>query len=198
MNKERIYVALVTKLYPPYLRCWLLCQTEKAIFAGGCFWCMQADFDHLPGVLSTTAGYDGDVLKNPTYEQVSAGQTNDAESVLVEFDSNKVSYKQVVNYFFRHIDPTTNDAQFCDVGHQYRSAIFYLNNEQKEIALANKKALGPLFPTIYTEVVPSIQFYPAEEYHQKYYQKNPIRYKYYRYRCGRDPRVKEVWSHEKN
>ena len=173
-------------------------QTEKAIFAGGCFWCMEADFNHLPGVLSVTSGYDGDTVKNPTYEQVSAGETNDAESVLVAFDSNKVSYKQVVNYFFRHIDPTTKDAQFCDHGHQYRSAIFYLNDDQKNTAMEIKKKLEPLFPQIYTEIVPATPFYPAEEYHQKYYQKNPIRYKYYRYRCGRDARVQEVWSHEKN
>jgi peptide-methionine (S)-S-oxide reductase len=172
-------------------------QTEKAIFAGGCFWCMEADFNHLPGVLSVTSGYDGDTIKNPTYEQVSSGQTNDAESVLIEFDTNKISYKEVVDYFFRHIDPTTKDAQFCDHGRQYRSAIFYLNEEQKNIAMGVKKNLAGSFPQIYTEIVPATPFYPAEEYHQKYYQKNPIRYKYYRYHCGRDARVKEVWSHEK-
>ncbi|MBL7481463.1 peptide-methionine (S)-S-oxide reductase MsrA [Legionella bononiensis] len=171
-------------------------KTEQAIFAGGCFWCMEADFDHLPGVISTTSGYDGDTIKNPTYEQVSAGGTNYAESVLVEFDSNKVSYKQLVDYFFRHIDPTTKDGQFCDQGHQYRSAVFYLNNEQKTVAEAVKNSLMHTVPKIYTEIVPSTQFYPAEEYHQNYYQKNPIRYKYYRYRCGRDARVEEVWSHE--
>ncbi|BCA93858.1 peptide methionine sulfoxide reductase MsrA [Legionella antarctica] len=173
-------------------------QTEQAIFSGGCFWCMQADFDHLPGVISTTSGYDGDTLKNPTYELVSGGRTNYAEAVLVAFDSNKVSYQQLVNYFFKHIDPTAKDAQFCDVGRQYRSAIFYLNEEQKKIALESRKNLKHFFPDIYTEIVPATPFYPAEEYHQKYYQKNPIRYKYYRYRCGRDARVKEVWSNEKN
>lgn len=173
-----------------------LATTEKAIFAGGCFWCMEADFDHLQGVLSTTSGYDGDTLKNPTYEQVSAGGTNYAESVLVEFDSNKVSYKQLVDYFFKHIDPTTKDAQFCDHGHQYRSAIFYLNKEQKEVALSVRNELKQKFPEIYTEITPSTYFYRAEEYHQNYYQKNPIRYKYYRYRCGRDSRIDEVWFHE--
>lgn len=172
-------------------------HTEKAIFAGGCFWCMEADFNHLPGVLTVTSGYDGDTIKNPTYEQVSAGTTNNAESVLVEFDANKVSYKQLVDYFFKHIDPTTKDAQFCDHGHQYRSAIFFLNDEQKNIALESKKNIEQFFPRIYTEIVPATQFYPAEEYHQNYFKKNPIRYKYYRYRCGRDARVREVWSHEK-
>lgn len=171
-------------------------KTEQAIFAGGCFWCMEADFDHLPGVISTTSGYDGDTIKNPTYEQVSAGGTNYAESVLVEFDTNKLSYKQLVDYFFRHIDPTNQNGQFCDQGHQYRSAVFYLNEEQKTVAEAIKKSLMPSFPNIYTEITPSTHFYPAEEYHQNYYQKNPIRYKYYRYRCGRDARVEEVWSHE--
>ena len=191
----------------PFIRSGVLCilfltaisvfaNTEQAIFAGGCFWCMEADFDHLPGVISTTSGYDGDTIKNPTYEQVSAGGTNYAESVLVAFDSTKVSYKQLVDYFFRHIDPTTKDGQFCDQGHQYRSAVFYLNNEQKTVAETVKNSLMHSFPEVYTEIVPSTHFYPAEEYHQNYYQKNPIRYKYYRYRCGRDARVEEVWSHE--
>ncbi|CAM2843197.1 peptide-methionine (S)-S-oxide reductase MsrA [Legionella worsleiensis] len=171
-------------------------KTEQAIFAGGCFWCMEADFDHLPGVISTTSGYDGDVGEKPSYELVSAGKTHYAESVLVTFDSAKLNYKQLVEYFFRHIDPTTQNAQFCDQGPQYRSAIFYLNNEQKQTAQAIKKALMNSFPIIYTEVIPSTHFYPAEEYHQNYYQKNPIRYKYYRYRCGRDARIDEVWSHE--
>lgn len=173
-------------------------KTEKAIFAGGCFWCMEADFDHLDGVISTTSGFDGDVIKNPTYEQVSGGTTNYAESVLVEFNPDQINYKQLVEYFFRHIDPTTKDAQFCDHGHQYRSAVFYLNEEQKNTATAVKNSLSSLFPQIYTEIVPSTVFYPAEEYHQNYYQKNPIRYRYYRYSCGRDSRVAEVWNHEKN
>lgn len=182
--------------YIMYTSCFA--QTEKAIFAGGCFWCMEADFDHLPGVISTTSGFDGDSLKNPTYELVSAGNTLYAESVLVEYDSTKINYKQLLDYFFKHIDPTTKDAQFCDHGHQYRSAVFYLNNEQKQIAIKTKKELEHTFPIIYTEIEPSTHFYPAEEYHQNYYQKNPIRYKYYRYRCGRDERVNEVWNHAKN
>lgn len=173
-------------------------KTEKAIFAGGCFWCMESDFDHLPGVISTTSGFDGDTLKNPTYEQVSAGNTNYAESVMVLFDTNKLTYNQLVDYFFKHIDPVTKNAQFCDHGRQYRSAIFYLDNEQKKIAVEYKKKLEQKFPTVYTEIVPSTAFYPAEEYHQNYYRKNPIRYKYYRYRCGRDARVQEVWSDKKN
>ncbi|MDF1930678.1 peptide-methionine (S)-S-oxide reductase MsrA [Legionella pneumophila] len=154
---------------------------------------MEADFDHLPGVLSTTSGFDGDTLKNPTYEQVSAGNTHYAESVMVEFDPNKLSYKKLVEYFFMHIDPTVKNAQFCDHGSQYRSAIFYLNDQQKKIAMEYKKELEQKFPTVYTEIVPSTSFYPAEEYHQNYYKKNPVRYKYYRYRCGRDARIQEVW-----
>lgn len=173
-------------------------KTEQAIFAGGCFWCVEADFDHLPGVLSTTAGYDGDILKDPSYEQVSSGKTNYTESVLVTFDPGQISYKQLVDYFYRHIDPTTKDAQFCDIGHQYRSAVFYLTEEQKQIALSVTKTLKQTFPEVYTEISPSTHFYPAEQYHQNYYQKNPIRYKYYRYRCGRDARIEEVWSYEKN
>lgn len=173
-------------------------KTEQAIFAGGCFWCMEADFDHLPGVLSTTSGYDGDILKDPSYEQVSSGKTNYAESVLVTFDPDQISYKQLVDYFYRHIDPTTKDAQFCDIGHQYRSAVFYLTEEQKQTALSVSKSLKQIFPEMYTQITPSTHFYSAEQYHQNYYQKNPIRYKYYRYRCGRDTRVKEVWSYEKN
>ncbi len=172
--------------------------TEKAVFAGGCFWCVESDFDHVPGVITTTSGFDGGTSANPTYEVVSAGKTDYAESVLVEFDPSKVSYETLVDYFFKHIDPTTKDKQFCDEGHQYRSAIFYLTDEQKNTALVVKKKLEPHVAAIYTEIVPATHFYPAEDYHQNYYQKNPIRYKYYRYQCGRDARVKEVWNHENN
>ena len=168
-------------------------KTESAIFAGGCFWCLQADFDKLPGVISTQAGYDGGQEPNPTYEQVSAGSTGYAESVKVEYDSDKLSYENLMDYFSHHIDPTVSDQQFCDKGHQYRTAIFYLNDTQKQLANASLTKVKQYFPTIYTEIVPSTKFYPAEEYHQKYYLKNPVRYKYYRWNCGRDARVKEVW-----
>lgn len=184
--------------------CWLLlfyssltfAKTEMAIFAGGCFWCMEADFDKVPGVLSTISGFDGGTFPNPSYQLVSSGHTNYTESVKVTFDPDKVSYQALVEYFWRHIDPTAKDAQFCDHGRQYRSAIFYLNTQQKKIAKASKNKIEKLFPTVYTEISPSTHFYPAEKYHQNYYRKNPIRYRYYRYQCGRDQRIQEVWLHE--
>ena len=171
-----------------------LAQRDNAVFAGGCFWCMEADFDHVPGVITTTSGFDGGTKKNPTYNMVSSGITDYAESVLVVFDTKKVSYKQLVDYFFRHIDPTTKDAQFCDHGRQYRSAIFYLNEAQKKTALAAIKKVKQKLPEVFTEIVPSTHFYPAEEYHQDYYKKNPIRYGYYRRGCGRDARVEALWG----
>lgn len=172
-------------------------QSATAIFAGGCFWCVEADFDKVPGVLSTESGYAGGQLKNPTYEQVSRGGTGHAESVRVTYDPTKVSYEQLLDYFWRHVDPTVKDQQFCDKGNQYRTAIFYQNNAQRLAALASQSALeksGHL-AHVYTEIVPAGTFYPAEEYHQDYYKKNPIRYKFYRTSCGRDARIAEVWSH---
>ncbi len=179
----------------------LVCQSPAfsatAIFAGGCFWCVESDFDKVPGVTQTISGYDGGTIKNPTYPLVSSGRTNYAEVVKVVYDEKKVNYKTLVNYFFTHIDPLVKDKQFCDTGHQYRSAIFYLNDKQKKIAEEVKSSLSKIFKgkTIYTEISPSTTFYPAEGYHQNYYKKNPYRYQYYRYRCGRDKRVKEVWRH---
>ena len=169
-----------------------------AVFAGGCFWCIEADFEKLPGVFDAESGYAGGTLKNPTYEQVSAGGTGHAEVVRVYYDPKKVSYQKLVDYFWRHIDPTVKDRQFCDGGNQYRSAIFYQNEAEKSVAEASKTALekSGRFPTIHTEIAPAGTFYPAEEYHQAYYKKNPIRYNYYRSACGRDARVKEVWGKE--
>lgn len=171
-------------------------KTSEAIFAGGCFWCVEADFDKVQGVISTESGFDGGTTKNPTYLLVSSGKTNYAESVRVVFDPEKISYKELVDYFWKHIDPTVKDSQFCDHGHQYRSAIFYLSEEQKAIALASKQEIEKKFPHVYTEIVPSTRFYPAEAYHQNYYINNSLRYKFYRYRCGRDQRVQEVWKNE--
>ena len=168
--------------------------SQVAIFAGGCFWRMQSDFDKLKGVVKTVVGYDGGRVKAPTYDLVSSGSTNYAESIAVTFNPKVVSYQQVLNYFWTHIDPTVKDAQFCDHGHQYRSAIFYLNAKQKKIAQQSLAAVQKLFPTVYTQLVPSTHFYPAETYHQDYYKKNPVRYHYYRWRCGRDQRVAEVWQ----
>ncbi len=173
-------------------------KTAEAIFAGGCFWCVEADFDKVHGVLDTQSGYDGGTTENPTYQSVSAGDTNYAESVRVTFDPELISYQALVRYFIRHIDPTVQDSQFCDHGHQYRSAIFYLNDEQKNAARASIEEISKKFPHVYTEIVPSTHFYAAEEYHQNYYINNPLRYKYYRYRCGRDKRVQEVWGNEKS
>lgn len=172
----------------------LFAKTSEAIFAGGCFWCVEADFDKVPGVIETISGYDGGTEPNPTYQQVSSGQTNYVETVKVIYDSDKVSYQQLLDYYWRHVDPTVENMQFCDVGKQYRSAIFYLDNEQKKVALASLDAIKKRFPKIYTDIIPSTTFYPAEDYHQNYYQKNPLRYQYYRYSCGRDARLKELWK----
>ncbi len=170
--------------------------TAKAVFAGGCFWCVESDFDKMPGVISTTSGYLGGSTVNPTYEQVSTHQTGHAEAVEVVFDTAKISYAQLVERFWRTIDPTTKDQQFCDQGSPYRSAIFALNVDQLSIAKASKAELEktkPFKEGIVTEVVLATTFYPAETYHQDYYKKNPLRYKYYRHRCGRDQRLQQLW-----
>jgi peptide-methionine (S)-S-oxide reductase len=171
--------------------------TEKATFAGGCFWCMEAPFDKLPGVISVTPGYSGGQVKNPTYEQVSAGGTGHAESVQIVFDPTKTGYSRLLEIYWRNIDPTAKDRQFCDVGSQYRSAIFYHNDYQRRAALQSKAALEknkPFKGPVVTEITPAGEFYPAEEYHQHYYKKNPLRYKFYRNGCGRDRRLLELWG----
>jgi peptide-methionine (S)-S-oxide reductase len=170
---------------------------QTATFAGGCFWCMESDFDKVKGVVSTTSGYTGGTVENPTYEQVSAGGTGHAESVEVAFDPKIVSYQELLDIFWHNIDPLAKDRQFCDSGHQYRSAIFYRDEEQKKLAEAAKaelEASGKFQAPIQTEVVPASTFYPAEEYHQEYYRKNPVRYKFYRWNCGRDQRLKLLWG----
>lgn len=171
--------------------------TEKATFAGGCFWCMEAPFDKLEGVVSVTSGYTGGNKKNPTYEEVSAGGTGHAEAVQVVFDSQRISYARLLDVFWHNIDPTVRDRQFCDSGHQYRSAIFYHDEEQRRIALKSRELLEknkPFREPVVTEITAAGEFYPAEEYHQHYYRKNPLRYKYYRTACGRDKRLKELWG----
>jgi peptide-methionine (S)-S-oxide reductase len=167
-----------------------------ATFAGGCFWCVEADFDKVPGVISTTSGYTGGTLVNPTYHQVSAGGTGHAEAVEVVYDPSKVSYQKLLDTFWRHHDPLAKDRQFCDSGHQYRGAIFYRGEEQKKLAEESKKAVQAKFAPrqVATEIVPAGPFYKAEDYHQDYYEKNPIRYKFYRYNCGRDQRLEELWG----
>ena len=171
--------------------------TAKAIFAGGCFWCVESDFDKVEGVISTTSGYTGGTLANPSYEQVSAKHTGHAEAVEIVFDPARVSYEKLVEHYWRTIDPTVKDRQFCDVGTPYRTAIFAIGEAQMKVALASKAALEkskPFKEPIVTEIVPASAFYPAEDYHQDYYKKNPIRYQYYRTSCGRDARVKQLWG----
>lgn len=169
----------------------------KATFAGGCFWCMEGPFDKLDGVFSTTSGYIGGHKKNPTYREVSAGTTGHTEAVEVIYDPKKVTYQKLLDVFWVNIDPTVKDRQFCDHGSQYRSGIFYHGEEQKQLAEASKQKLEkdkPFQGMIYTEVTAATKFYPAEDYHQDYYTKNPIRYKFYRYSCGRDKRLAELWG----
>ncbi len=172
-------------------------KTAKATFAGGCFWCMEAPYDKLPGVISTTSGYIGGQVKNPTYEQVSTGRTGHTEAVQVEYDPSRVSYEKLLDVFWHNIDPTVKNAQFCDHGTQYRSGVFYHNDEQRKLAEASKAALDksrPFKEAIVTEITKAGEFYAAEDYHQDYYQKNPVRYKLYRNGCGRDARLKELWG----
>jgi peptide-methionine (S)-S-oxide reductase len=168
-----------------------------ATFAGGCFWCMEQPFDKLDGVLATTSGYTGGTKPNPTYEEVSSGSTLHAESVQVLYDPKRVSYEKLLDVFWHNIDPTVRDRQFCDIGSQYRTAIFVHNDEQRRAAEASKAALEkskPFRAAIVTPIVTASQFWPAEEYHQDYYVRNPIRYAYYRTGCGRDARLKELWG----
>lgn len=173
--------------------------TKRAIFAGGCFWCMEPPFRGLDGVVSVTSGYTGGTVENPSYEQVSSGRTGHAEAVEIVYDPRKVRYETLLQIFWRSIDPLVKDRQFCDVGTQYRTAIFYTDEEQGRLARASKEALeksGRFSSPIQTEITPAGPFYPAEEYHQDYARKNPVRYTYYRYGCGRDKRLKELWGDE--
>ncbi|MBI3043940.1 MAG: peptide-methionine (S)-S-oxide reductase MsrA [Betaproteobacteria bacterium] len=169
----------------------------RATFAGGCFWCMEEAFDKVPGVVATVSGYMGGKLKSPTYEQVSTGRTGHAEVVQVEYDPAKVSYAKLVEVFWRNVDPTQKDAQFCDYGSQYRSGIFFHDEEQKRVAEASRVALQTTKPfrgEIVSEITRAAEFYPAEGYHQDYYRKNPARYKFYKSGCGREARLQQLWG----
>ena len=171
--------------------------TVQATFAGGCFWCTESDFDKVPGVISTTSGYTGGSVVNPTYQQVSAKTTGHAEAVQIVFDPAKVSYEQLLAKFWTSIDPTTRDRQFCDVGTPYRTVIFAHDATQLEAArksLADLEKSKPFKAPIVTQIVPASAFYAAEEYHQDYHNKNPVRYKYYRLSCGRDARLQQLWG----
>lgn len=170
---------------------------SKAIFAGGCFWCVESDFDKVPGVVSTTSGYIGGTVANPTYQQVSSKTTGHAEAVEIVFDPAKVTYRALVDHYWRTIDPTVKDQQFCDHGSPYRTAIFALDQDQLKAAqasLADVQKTKPFPQPIVTEILLATKFYPAEDYHQDYYLKNPVRYKYYRTSCGRDARLAQLWG----
>ena len=170
-------------------------RTASATFAGGCFWCVEADFDKVDGVISTTSGYTGGHTVNPSYEQVSHGGTGHAESVEIVYDPAKVSYNKLLDVFWHNIDPLAKNAQFCDHGDQYRTAIFYHDEKQRAAAEASKAAVqARLEAQVQTEITPAGPFYKAEDYHQDYHSKNPIRYKFYRLSCGRDARLQELWG----
>jgi peptide-methionine (S)-S-oxide reductase len=173
---------------------------ELATFAGGCFWCMEPPFDKLDGVVSTVSGYLGGTEENPTYQEVSAGRTGHAETVQITFDPSKVTYRKLLEVFWKQINPTTADRQFVDVGRQYRSAIFYQNEVQRRLAEESRKEMensGRFGAPIVTEIVPAGTFWPAEDYHQDYYMKNPLRYKFYRFGSGRDQYLKKIWGKTK-
>jgi peptide-methionine (S)-S-oxide reductase len=170
-------------------------KVAAAVFAGGCFWCTEADFDKVRGVVSTTSGYAGGRIADPSYEQVSAGGTGHYEAVRVVYDPTKVSFAQLVSHFFKTIDPLDGGGQFCDRGDQYRSAIFVANESERRIAEGTKgRAAKRLGKPIATQVVPAARFWPAETYHQDYYTRNPVRYRFYRFNCGRDGRLRKVWG----
>lgn len=172
-------------------------RIDTAIFAGGCFWCMQEAFEKVDGVVEVTAGYAGGTVAKPTYEQVSAGGTGHAESVEVKYDPRKITYARLLDVFWHNVDPVTPERQFCDAGHQYRSAIFYRDDGQRRAAEASKRALEDskrFSQPIVTEIVAAGTFYPAEEYHQDYYKKNPARYHFYKFNCGRAQRLEELWG----
>lgn len=172
-------------------------EQAKAVFAGGCFWCMEEVFEKVEGVVSVTSGYMGGQKTNPTYEEVSAGGTGHAESMEVIYDPAKVSYQKLLDHFWKNVDPITPNAQFCDHGTQYRAAIFYGNDEEKRQAEASKQAIEQsrrFKEPIVTQIVTASKFYPAEDYHQDFYKKNPAKYKFYKFTCGRAQRLEMLWG----
>lgn len=174
-------------------------KTATAIFAGGCFWCSESDFEKLPGVIEVESGYTAGNKDKPSYQEVSAGVTGHTEAVRVTYDPRKVGYPQLVEYFWRTIDPTVKDSQFCDHGSQYRSGIYWQNDAERQVAQASRDALvkSGRFKTIHTELAAATSFWPAEDYHQNYYKKNPVRYNIYRASCGRDDRLEQLWGKQK-
>ncbi|MBE9070593.1 peptide-methionine (S)-S-oxide reductase MsrA [Leptolyngbya cf. ectocarpi LEGE 11479] len=174
-----------------------LAEPAQATFAGGCFWCMEHPFDELSGVTNTTSGYMGGTVESPSYRQVSSGTTGHAEVVQVEYDTDSVSYETLLDTFWRNVDPLDARGQFCDRGSQYRSIIFYDDDPQQRLAKSSKQSVGELLgQPIATEILPATAFYPAEDYHQNYYQTHPARYRLYRFGCGRDQRLAELWGSE--
>lgn len=172
-------------------------ETKTAVFAGGCFWCMEPPFDKLDGVVATISGYTGGMVPNPTYEQVSAGRTGHYEAVQVRYDPKKVTYDTLLEVYWRQVDPFDSGGQFCDRGKQYTTAIFVATDEERQKAEASKEQIAKrLGKPVVTPVLPAATFFPAEDYHQDYYKKNPLRYKYYRYTCGRDQRLEQVWGNQ--
>ena len=195
--KKLTFLLLIVVIFPASSAFAAPPARALATFAGGCFWCEEAVFDGVPGVIQVVSGYTGGSLENPTYEQVSAGGTGHAESVQVMYDPAKISYEKLLDLFWRNVDPLTSNAQFCDIGSQYRSAIFYHDAEQKRLAEASKAAIEASHrfkQPIVTQIVPASTFYRAEEYHQNYHEKNPVRYRFYKYNCGRDQRLRELWG----
>jgi peptide-methionine (S)-S-oxide reductase len=168
---------------------------ETATFAGGCFWCVEADFDHVPGVVETISGYTGGTVEDPSYEQVSAGGTGHREAVRITYDPGQVSYGELLTAFWHSVDPTDPGGQFCDRGESYETAIFVHDEEQRQAAEASKAvAQEALTETIVTPIEEAGPFYPAEDYHQDYYEKSPLQYRFYRWNCGRDDRIEQVWG----
>ncbi|MGB0449845.1 MAG: peptide-methionine (S)-S-oxide reductase MsrA [Porticoccaceae bacterium] len=205
MQKQRSFItAIIVPVYCAFLTVIFAgiasssyAEERTATFAGGCFWCSESDFEKLDGVISVISGYTGGQLENPTYKQVSSGKTGHTEGIQIIFDSEIVSYSTLLEYFWRSIDPIDGGGQFCDRGQQYRSEVFYHNQDQKEIAEKSRQALDKnagLGAPIATKITAASTFYPAEDYHQDYYLKNPIRYNYYRWGCGRDKRLEELWG----
>ena len=188
--KQLIFAVLLYGLCIP-----LPAATDSVIFAGGCFWCMEPPFDKLDGVIRTTSGYSGGHTENPTYKTTSTGQTGHYEVLQVNYDPQKISYEKLLDVFWKNIDLFDAQGQFCDKGPQYRAAIFVKNHKEQQLSSKSKAALQEKLKdkaTIVTEILPAKKFYPAEDYHQNYYQKNPLRYKYYRYSCGRDKRLRQI------
>lgn len=171
-------------------------KTQTATFASGCFWCTEADFEKLDGVISAVSGYIGGQEENPSYKDVSKGSTGHTEAVELKFDPDKISYQQLLDHFWRNVDPTVKNQQFCDRGSQYRSGIFYHNAEQEKAARESLIPIRKKFGTVFTEITPASTFYRAEDYHQDYAKKNPIRYRWYRNGCGRDKRLEQLWAEQ--